>query len=136
MIGYVYCLYDHFNKITRIGRTNSSDENRQRGQMGYYHSELVCFTFEVDDYYQVEKDLHNHFKINHKKGDWFYITCLDVFNYLVEDKRIRKAIVPSPLMFLRIINQNSFDNDGIKKYSYTDVESARSSGRRKKLNKF
>lgn len=84
--GQVYCLHDIENGICRIGKTDSTNGNRQKQQLGYYPFELIVFNEDVPNTLCFEKYLHDLFNEKRKKGDWFKITPND-FLKAVNDAR-------------------------------------------------
>ena len=95
-MGYIYCLFDIENEITRIGKTKNSDKSRQNSQIGYYPFKLLEFTVKVqDDYNLIETELHrkyNHLKTN---GDWYDIKVNEVLNHLLDNYKWSECDFPS-----------------------------------------
>lgn len=94
-MGYVYCLYDFTNKLTRIGKTKNADKSRQKSQIGYSAFKLLEFTIQVNDYGNVEKQAHRHFKKFNVNGDWYKIKPDEFIQFVILNFDYKKIDVPS-----------------------------------------
>lgn len=81
--GYLYCLYDAHNEISRIGQTYSMPSNRITQQKGYYPYELRLTAVQVEDRLFCERYMHKQFKNLKLNGDWFSINTVD-FSTMME----------------------------------------------------
>lgn len=60
--GSVYILYDHVNRLIKIGCTKQVDYKREKSIIGAYPIPLFHFaTVWVENYKQVEKQTHQFF---------------------------------------------------------------------------
>jgi hypothetical protein len=103
-MGFVYCLWDSKNNISRIGKTKNGNKKRQLNQLGYYPFKLVEFTIEVENYDLVEKLVHNNFKQNKINGDWYTIKPNAILSYIMENFEWYSYDFPSLHIILKNIH--------------------------------
>jgi len=75
--GFIYILRAD-NNLYKIGRAKRVDERvKQLGLILPYELEIVA-SFETDDMYLAEKQLHNGYRDRRIRGEWFALTDFDV----------------------------------------------------------
>ena len=78
-MGTVYLMFDEENEVCKIGATTGRVERRLRElQTGNSSKIHVIDTFETPNPFRVEKFLHNHYRLQRKHGEWFYLSNDDI----------------------------------------------------------
>ncbi|WP_417444648.1 GIY-YIG nuclease family protein [Joostella sp.] len=106
-MGYIYCLFDIKNNITRVGKTKTKDKSRQKQQLGYYPFTLLEWTFKVNNYGDVETDIHRQFKKHKCNGDWYSLNITKVLEYIMNNHIWEELDSPSPSKVLSVMVNNT-----------------------------
>jgi len=78
-MGTVYLMFDEENEVCKIGATNGRVEKRLRElQTGNSSKIHVMDIFETPNPFKIENFLHIHYRTQHKRGEWFYLTQDDM----------------------------------------------------------
>lgn len=82
-MGYIYLIYDEVKDVYKIGVTRSKQSKRLKSLQTGNSCELriVCM-YECEYPFRLETMLHNRFKCNNIKNEWFNLSDRDVLLFL------------------------------------------------------
>ena len=108
-VGYIYILFDVKNKISRVGKTKNKDLKRPLSQISYYPYPLLMFHFLIENYNDIETDLHRKFKNIKTNGDWYNINVMKIIEHVNENYNWIEFDAPSPKQIMSEL-QNIYNN--------------------------
>ena len=92
-MGFVYLLENSndSNTVYKIGFTKNTIQSRIKPlQTGNAYEITELYKFKTK-YRRLESAIHQHYKIDRMKGEWFSLDIQDVKNFLVICERLEKG---------------------------------------------
>ena len=109
-MGYIYCLFDVKNKITRVGKTKNKDKSRQKMQLGYYPFPLLEWTFKMNDFGRVESEIHRELNRYKQNGDWYSLHITKILEHIILNYDWDELDSPSPITIMSAMERNLNSN--------------------------
>lgn len=81
-MGYIYLIYDEGLDAYKIGVTRSKDSKRLKSlQTGNASDLRIIYLYECEYPFRLETMLHNKFRNNNIKNEWFHMSDEDVLSF-------------------------------------------------------
>ena len=91
--GYIYLIYDECVDACKIGVSKGLKQKRLNAlQTGNSTSLRILYTYSCAYPYRLETMLHNYYKENHIKNEWFYLTPQQISSFTDTCEKLNRTI--------------------------------------------
>lgn len=93
-VGYIYIIINLDSDILRVGRTKDGSYKRPQSQRAYLPFKTLFYGFKLNNYLNVETDLHRILKKFKLRGDWYKFPPVGLINFIINDYNVLEYTVP------------------------------------------